>query len=518
MKVVFLIDYSESSGYGHINRSLCLASELIRKGISVRCLFSSRNMPTDSFEELSSYRLSEQIFMVNQVDGTSAFDFSLWNSILDEWKPDAVIIDSYSISSNDAKTISGKRKTIAFERPDLDGYCDCLIDFMPAKIRPDNSISGRTRYLSGPEYFICRGVGCSKEPRNGAILHTGGSYRYEKRTVFFESCAIEFRSRLIPITWLISCENDMNRLVGNGLATVNDSFRYFDSSNGSLWSEFTYVVGPPSSSLFESLIQGCVAITACTSESQNDSLEAWVEVGHLLHVSSMNSFDKKAIRDICALATEFRSEILEFAKGVKRRPNRSGSRLLADRLVQAVLMEEPVAANESYSGIPTMNDGEKLIAPCDDDDIMAFRNARNLEKNRAVSTSNQKISWLNHVRWWLRGDVHRYKLLKNGHVAAFIWFKEQRISDSDYLYGGWFPADNSADLSDAFEIVRWQIDEVAPKYPKHKWIATFAKSNKAIPLVNRHLGFVDADNAAVTAARIIFPGTEEEQKIMVYPA
>lgn len=518
MKIAFLIDYSKCSGYGHVNRSLTLASTLVERGHSIGYLLSNQDLTSVQYPELFSCKLSDKPFLTSQTAEKGTFDFSLWNSVIDEWMPDMLIIDSYLIRRDDAIHLAQSLKTVVFERKDLDGHCDYLIDFMPATAEGSSGSQSRTVHLNGPRYFVARKSSPKNISRTGVILHTGGTYRYDTQSSFFKYCALEFRSSMVPITWLVSSKEEIGELMRSDLALSDDSFRYFDPVNSSLWSEFDYVVGPPSGSLFESLIQGCVAITACTSETQNDNMRSWVAIGHLLHLDETHSDDQETVRHICSLALKCRLELLEFAQGVRLSPSPNGCGLLADRIMQVENLNAPdidIVKSELNS---TTYACSHLVMPCTHEDIAVFRDARNLQKNRDVSTSNRKITWVEHVHWWLKGDVHRFKLMRDDKAVAFIWFKAREVLNVSYLYGGWFPSEEKADLTDALEIVRWQVDQVAPKYPHHKWIATFASSNKVAPIINRRMGFVDADLDAINAARILFPGTGEDQPVMVYPS
>ena len=185
-----------------------------------------------------------------------------------------------------------------------------------------------------------------------------------------------------------------------------------------------------------------MAITACTSESQNDDSDTWSKIGHLLHINSNNCSDPEKIKDVCSIAQECRLKLLDFSKKVKNRPSADGAVLIAHTIVENIFnTSHAIGKSQSKDDLNTISE-EKRIELCMPEDIAHFRNARNLKKNRTVSTSSQPISWTEHVKWWLLGDVYRYKLVKNNNISAFIWFRERKISNLNYLWrmvpGRWF--------------------------------------------------------------------------------
>jgi len=512
MNILFLIDYSHKSGFGHINRSLALASRFTQLGHSIHYLLSDLKLPEGCFSEFQGYPFSDRPFFKVLSNGSRRLDTYYIFYLINKWDPIAIVIDSYSISRNDILKLSGKRKTIIFERADMDGYCDVLLDFMPIPQASDSHQQRTTKRLQGPKFFISREFSPGTQKRTGVVLHTGGSFRYDQSFVFFKTCADFFRSKLHSVSWVILNIDGQIRLLSDGLAHTTDSFIYFDPSVSNLWSSFDYVVGPPSSSLFESLIQKCIPITTCTAFHQNDDPEQWLKIGHLLHLDRSSSLDPDFIKSYCKLAIECKDEIRAFIQGVENKPNPSGCEFLAKNIIDILLSN--TTTEECTEGIPDIN--ERMIVPCTADDISNFLKARNLLSNRLVSTSDRLISWSEHIRWWLLSSVSRYKLVMGTKVVAYIWYGRKCIESMNYLYGGWFPAGNSANLMDALEIIKWQVHEISPKYPMHKWIATFERSNSAIPILNKRMGFIEATNVSKRAAHVLFPGTSESQIVLEY--
>ena len=105
MKILFLIDYSSKSGYGHVNRSLSLISELIKLGVSIQYLLSEQPIPIKALGKGLSSQYSEDFFLQQQSHGGHCLNVNLLNTIISRWGPDAIVMDSYSINTFEARDL-----------------------------------------------------------------------------------------------------------------------------------------------------------------------------------------------------------------------------------------------------------------------------------------------------------------------------------------------------------------------------------------------------------------------------
>lgn len=115
---------------------------------------------------------------------------------------------------------------------------------------------------------------------------------------------------------------------------------------------------------------------------------------------------------------------------------------------------------------------------------------RNIFKNRSKMANRKKINLIDHYIWWLSQEFksrETYKFIENNEILFFIWHKKIIVNKKKYLVGGWFPANDNANISDILYLLKWQLN--IKKNKNIKWLAIINKNNRVVLKLNQILGF-----------------------------
>lgn len=191
LKISFRVDASATVGTGHVMRCLTLADELSRRG--AQCTLISRHLPA-FLQELAeskqhTVRLIGSGCTPEPIDelphahflGTSqAQDAEQTLAVLEELRPDWVILDHYALDSRWETEIQSATKHILVidDLADRDHRCDLLVDqniYQGMRTRYRGRISTTTKTLLGVKYAMLRPE--FKEARQQAHARRGNIRR-----------------------------------------------------------------------------------------------------------------------------------------------------------------------------------------------------------------------------------------------------------------------------------------------------------------------------------------------------
>ena len=81
----------------------------------------------------------------------------------------------------------------------------------------------------------------------------------------------------------------------------------WSSSDVSVWEGYRYVIGPSSTSVYESIIANAIPISFPISDTQSTGLNDWIRIGHCLHIGKDDRYDLGIIETMMSFA--FRHEL-----------------------------------------------------------------------------------------------------------------------------------------------------------------------------------------------------------------
>ena len=312
------------------------------------------------------------------------------------------------------------------------------------------------------------------------------------------------REHGLNVSWICPTVSGRDWLKHSELASSDDTVLSWINDPGNLWSEFDFVIGPSSTSLFEAVMQGSLPISFSISDTQLSESIDWSRIGHVLHLAQSEINDAKALNTIMSLAFEYFQELRSELSKHSHLLDGNGAFRVAKAI--ANLPNKPNSPPNL-----TGSRSEEMVRECNLTDAVAFLQARNGISVRALSTNPDQINkWPDHLSWWLQKTVERFVLEDNNEIIAYFWHRSKKVAGHDYLIGGWFPASDRPSFTAAVRLLHWQLEYCANKYPGHLWIATINKRNRAVLSLNRRCGFTDADPFNIEVAKELFPGTSDD--------
>ena len=142
--------------------------------------------------------------------------------------------------------------------------------------------------------------------------------------------------------------------------------------------------------------------------------------------------------------------------------------------------------------------------------------ARNQKQNRSLSSRpKHKITWPEHLNWWLKSGSIKFTLKKNGIPMAYHWIKKVKDLKGDFIITGWFLNGQPKDkLRIASEILKAQYQSVKKYYSKIPWIITLREEHKFVERLNYKIGFKNASAESIKRISNIYLNTDKKFKYM----
>jgi hypothetical protein len=419
-----------------------------------------------------------------------------------------LVVDSYRVTDRWVHLAQSKGFVVfAFDDLNVLGAADIRVNYSPSA-RPlgTNGVE-----LIGPQYFVTdlsRQTPKAKKPRS-VIFHAGANGDFSGSVPVVRAISDSARGHGLEVCWLIANTASHEWLESSGLLSNEDRLCHWQVDKAMNWADFDIVVGPPSTSLYEAVMQGALPISYVISDTQNDSRAGWLSIGHALHLTSSDCRSSSALWGAMGLAVKNYCELI----GELGRNSTILDGLGASRVANAFLRDSSQLPPLDSSG--ETQEIHLAIRACVLSDAENFLLARNSPLVRQVSTSGREIEWIEHLNWWLDSSVERFKIGQPGKAAAYFWHRPRLINGKSYLIGGWFPAHEGPIFSAVIQLVTWQLQHCSSRYPGYIWLATISADNRAVIELNRKLGFVDASPESRADAEHLFPGTLEKNFVIL---
>lgn len=417
-----------------------------------------------------------------------------------------VLGDSYRISDRWIKSLKDHGLTVVLiDDLGIGGNAHMRIDYSPIPKQP----GGDAVELLGPSYFLTDSpwVPARSGPPKTMVAHAGWTGDFAAAESVYGSASEMARERGLQLTWIAPDQPTFDWLTVRGLVDVRDEVVNWKKERCTLWSKFDIVVGPASTSLFETIMQGAVPVSFPIAATQSSDREQWMTIGHALHLSRAEIKTGSIVDAIVELAfthhAEFRAALDRFAAEL----DGGGAARVAEAVTTIADGGQRVSAQSKNV--------RASIRSCDLRDAHSFLIARNAPRVRALSTDpDYVISWSEHLIWWLTNTTERFVVEGEAGPEVFFWHRSKQFDGRYYLIGGWFPADDRPAFAAAIRLLDWQLEYCAERYPNHIWVATIHNTNRAVLELNRRYGFVEGDASTRRAAEHLFPGTTKDFTVL----
>ena len=503
VKVGFLCDISYNSGLGHIKRSLILSEAL--ENSACDCFFFAHFSVSSMLERFIP---QQKICSINNTAASLADQLI---SFFERENFDVLIIDSYTNTYRLEAQIRDHGVLIVSIDDHLLRHDSHLVfnnragPILKAIENPKSAIwhIGEKFILTRIPLHIKNQQKRTDKP-NKILLHAGGSSAYNQiSSIVYESCRAVQRHKL-SLEILCStnfAEDSMNKIIDElNVSQHVKSIPYVTNLANELF-KYDLVVGPAGTTTFECLFTGVLALSAPLSDDGRDAPETWPYLGHMLHLNYEEAQDRKTVENLwefCILNYASLSNILNKRKSIF---DGEGSKRTAEIILKHLKsgdVKNLVVASDRLSKNRLSSKVAKL------EDARLFLNARNQDFVRNNSSDpDHKISWPEHLNWWLKSNIYRYGLWQGNRIIAFYWSKLVEDDEGRFVVSGWMPV---AGVENKFKIAAWviehQIKQVKNDFNGELWLISMQKENTVARFLNKRGHFRDATpNSAARAAK-----------------
>jgi len=507
--VLIRCDFSHGSGLGHLKRCSVLAAALMRRGLNPK-IYIDQDAPDPEYLIVSACPILRiPAYM------SPAQDAQYIKNIAEQEKARCAVCDSYSLLTDyENAFLNSAIPLVSLDDLGQSVSSKLVVNYTPGAARPGR-LSASSKFLGGEQYFLTdlkRKTGKPDRSQTSRILiHSGASGAFDRRHDVFEALQRSAVQRDLETHWLCPTPDSRHWVQNNIALRPSDRMLDWSLNGGSLFAQYDIVAGPSSTSLYEAIMQGAVPISFTISDTQTDAKSAWAKLGHLLHLDHNDFSDAEAIDQVLGIAVDFMADLGASLETSARELDGNGAERVTGEIRRILGIESAVRSEQGGQDIPPA-----VIRPCTVHEVHDWWLARNAPWVRSVSTKpDHVIAWPEHIRWWFSTSAERFAVVRpDGTFSAFFWHNEKQIDGIDYLYGGWFPADDKPVFADVIRLLEWQLDHCNGHYPGRRWIATIDRENRAVLALNRRMGFSEAQPTSRAAAQILFPGTADRFDIL----
>ena len=502
--VILRADFFPGSGVGHVKRSNVLAKALANKGFRPILLLDAAARPMGfPFETSAAIR-----FLSADLDETA--DAAETVAIARADGASLVIRDSYRVGGiwEDDLTRAGMTVAAIDDLGDSKS-AQLSITFTPGAKRPSN-LEDTAHFLGGEAYMITDSPLLPARPRGRVLVHAGGTGGFDKVPAVIDAITQVTSKRDWDLTWLCPTPESASWLKTRNAIGKNDTVETWRS--GAVWKDHDLIIGPASTSLYETIMQGALPVSFPISDTQGEPRDTWLNLGHALHIEAEEAKDQSFVERLLNFADEEHTPLRHLLTTYSKALDGKG----ADRVAQALADLMNGSPVPQPSNAPTTG---THIRPCTIADAERFRSARNAPLVRNVSTDpNHIIDWPEHLAWWLKTDAERFVIETDGQPEAYFWHRPRSHDGRNYMTAGWFPATDQPSLAATLRLLQWQHERTAQTHPDHIWVATIEATNKPGIALDKRMGFREAGPAAQAAAKAFWPGTDKRFLIFEKPA
>ncbi|MBQ4846340.1 UDP-2,4-diacetamido-2,4,6-trideoxy-beta-L-altropyranose hydrolase [Pseudoalteromonas sp. MMG005] len=507
---------STCAGIGHLMRMKWLLHEFMLRNYKLSLILDESSVDV-------SYLLKDIKCELYYVETNSKSDLGVVQSVIESVRPDFIFIDHYELGFKyevELQAFGGK--VVVFDDLANSHYCDFLFDAKwqgsETSKRYENKLPERARIYQGPEFALLSpeysNIEYKKESddeKRQILLSLGGG-----GDLALFAGLLSAIPKLLLKTLRISVvvgPQAQNRHILDSICYNMPEVTLLEAplSLAKHYAECDLFIGALGTSLYELAALQVPSITFSIAKNQHNELSHLEALGHFFHLDSIDLTQMKRLGENVANFLNALPRIADMRKQSSLVVDGVGVQRVANILTgteyntRARTVDRYVHAYKHLSS-------DVSVRPVFDGDINDYLVARNKPSNAKRMTVKEPIERLTHYLWWFNNNRHSYAVEHNGKVIAYIWHQLYRQDNAEYLYGGWFTADEDVPFNIAILILQWQLDFCSELNPQAHWLAVIHKENKFVNLLNRYMGFVETpvDSSFYVATQSLFPNADAQ--------
>ena len=486
MNFHFRINVNNQLGIGHLMRTFRLAKRL--KKIGHKCFFYL------DYQNKFVYLLKDfkVIYLYQNINGYK-------NQIKDaeilltkiKTNKNFVVVDDYRLGEKwERKISSANFKIIVIDdlinkKHFADIYINAKPDFyLDSNYNKENILNKNCKILIGPKYSI---IDCSKEKKLkknkfNLLFYNGGGGNLEQihnilRFLLRNHSEIISKIKLTIILGPFST----NKKNIYHLAKKNKNIKIIDNSfniNKEI-SQADLIVGSAGNLVYESAFFNIPTLLFQISKNQITSSESMEKLGHyfILDKKYFENFNK--ISDLIVSMLKNYSRIKKLSINSKIKIDNKG----IHRIIKTINNNKVITKTEYIN----KKSNKLKIIKVKDDEINNYHFARNLNENREVSSSKNKIKKIDHYLWWFNTNRESYLLLKGQKRMLYIYEETFNIDSKKYSKQGHFICTSQCSIMDVMYALKCHEKIIMKKKDIIMSFSSISKCNKIN--LNKYFGW-----------------------------
>ena len=509
-KIAIYCDFNNSSGLGHLSRMKNLSRELEKKGAECYFLFNKSYK-----EHVLRHTKDFRIILFSKKNKTESI-----KKILIENNFSIIILDSYEDNLYLEKTLVNKGFFVVSIDDHLrDHFSNIVVSNRLEEGNPHNKKPNQV-WLMGNKYILVTGgikkIKSSKHKlkKIKLLLHAGGSSSFKYIKEFTESAFVAINRYNLDA--YVLCTSNISKKY---ITAVTKKYNSFDNIKilpfiknlSEKVKDFDLVAGPAGTTTFESIMAGVIPFSVPIKNDGRDSVNSWNSLGHLAHLSNTEKKNKIILEDMWLLIIKNYQQLLSLLNKSSKQLDGFGPRRLAEKIIFYYKQSSKNLMNKKI-----IKKNNSLVSKeCNVSDIRYFLKARNHKLTRSMSITSHIITWPEHVNWWLRSDIRKFKLIKRNTILAYYWTKINKDNKGKFITSAWFLSKNLPNkLQLAYEILKFQYKFVKKTYKNLTWIITMKKKNKFVQRLNNKFGFYPANKNSIIRIQDSFARIKNTIQVM----
>ena len=486
-RIAFVYDLNPKQGLGHFTRTSRLITEFRKNGI--KCFIALEEKHKNFHNKVIK---NERPIYFEKT--TSSFEAFL--EILKKKKIHAVLIDSYSIGFRWERYLREKGLFIVALDDHLKKHSANLVftNKPETERKYPNSVS--QHWYMGPEFSALdkgKGIPIRKnKPMSDILLHAGGSSLFnlmENFTIQTIDFANAYRINLSIICTTDRAKRYIEDLLSKRTLSSKINILPFRKNLENELHSYDVVAGPSGTTTFETILAGSLPFTFQLKNDGRDSISAFNQIGHLMHLSHVEKDNPIIVKECWQLILNKKFSLSSLLSLHSASIDGKG----AKRTVEKILLK--MTQRDQDPLFPEKRK-KKAVANyvsvrSNFSDIRNFLETRNQTSVREVSAkSDHLISWPEHLRWWLNPNIRKYTFKVVGKNVGYFWIKTHSNSKNKFLTSGWFINENNSNkLRLAKELTASKVSKVKRYYSDYLWIIIMRNDNKLAIKLNLDCGF-----------------------------
>ena len=489
-KIAICCDLNSKTGLGHINRMKSLANEFNKKKLLSFFLFN------DLKKNLKLNLLKNYNLIIDSKKKVSS-DKNIFDLIIKK-KFKIVLIDSYIFSQSlEKKLVENKIFTIVIDDHLKERFANLVFSNRTDVL---NCIAPKKnqKWLYGNKYVLIEKIQKKnkkkKIPQNISriLLHAGGSSHFKKISIL-TNVTLEIVQKYNLKLFILCTNIDSKKYILKKLnkydLSKNIYFIKYKEKLSNQLSKYDIVVGPAGTTTFEAIQSKTLPFSIPIKDDGRDSIVSWNDIGHLMHLNAKEKNKKEIILE----SWEYIIKNFNFLYNILYKNSKiidgKGPERVVNDIISSIKKKNKVKTKFK----------KKKFEICGLLDMRPFLESRNLKQVRLFSSQPKHIiSWPEHVNWWHKKNIKKYRLVISNKVVAYHWVKINSDLNGDYLTSGWFLSKEYGDnLRNSDMILNFQSKIVKNNYKNLTWIITMSKKNSFVERLNRKYGFKNATNFSI---------------------